>query len=63
MLKKSPERMTQISFRVPKFLIELVHRFIKMNTYCNPSEFFRDAIREKILRDAPDLYTSIFEEA
>jgi len=55
-------RVVQVSFRIPKSLIEIVYRFIEMDTHCNPSEFFRDAIREKIRREAPDLFSSIFKE-
>jgi Arc/MetJ-type ribon-helix-helix transcriptional regulator len=58
-----PQKMGQVSFRIPKSLIELVGRYLEKDTHVNPSEFFREALREKIRREAPQLYSALFEEA
>lgn len=52
-----------IGLRVPTKLKQLVAEFIKRDTHMNESDFVRDALREKIRRDAPELYTNLFKEA
>jgi len=49
-----------IAARVPKTLKELIAEFIKQDTHMNESDFVRDAVREKIKRDAPQLYAQLF---
>lgn len=56
------EHMTQISFRIPRTLKDLVEKFVAQDCHVNPSDFFREALREKIKREAPQLYTQIFEK-
>jgi Arc/MetJ-type ribon-helix-helix transcriptional regulator len=60
--KEENEHMTQISFRIPKSLKELVERFVAQDCHVNPSDFFREALREKIKREAPELYAQLFKE-
>ena len=55
-------RDAAVSARIPIPLKELIQKFVAMDTHINASDFIRDAIREKIKRDAPDLYTSLFKE-
>ena len=58
---KKPERTdASISARIPIPLKKLIERFVSMDTHINESDFIRDAIREKIKRDAPDLYKQLF---
>jgi Arc/MetJ-type ribon-helix-helix transcriptional regulator len=57
------EHMTQVSFRIPKSLKELVEKFVAQDCHVNPSDFFREALREKIKREAPELYYQLFKEA
>jgi hypothetical protein len=38
-------------------------KFVSMDAHINESDFIRDAIREKIQRDAPHLYQELFQEA
>jgi len=52
-----------LAARVPLALKKLVTRFLAIDTHLNESDLLRDAIREKILRDAPELYRQLFEEA
>ena len=56
------KELVQVSFRVPRVLRDLVKRYLVMDLHMNESEFFRDALREKIRRDAPELYRSLFTE-
>ncbi len=49
-----------VGARVPRKLKELIAEFIKRDTHMNESDFVRDAIREKIHRDAPQLYAELF---
>jgi len=51
-----------IAARVPKTLKELIAEFVKQDTHMNESDFVRDAIREKIRREAPHLYTKLFQQ-
>jgi len=51
-----------ISARIPRTLKELMKKFVNMDTHINESDFIRDAIREKIQRDAPELYRQLFQE-
>lgn len=51
-----------ISARIPRTLKQLMKRFVAMDAHVNESDFIRDAIREKIQRDAPDLYKELFRE-
>lgn len=54
------KELVQVSFRVPRVLRDLVKQYLTMDLHMNESEFFRDALREKIWRDAPELYRSLF---
>jgi hypothetical protein len=56
------ENMIQLNVRVPPSLKELMKRFIDCDTHKDVSELTRDAIREKIKREAPQLYTQLFAE-
>jgi len=52
---------TRLSVRVPATLKELIKKVIETDTHLNESDFVREAIREKILREAPMLYKRLFE--
>jgi len=49
-----------IAVRVPKTLKELIREIVSMDTHLNEADFVRDALREKIQRDAPELYRRVF---
>jgi hypothetical protein len=51
-----------VAARVSFTLKQLIARFIAQDTHMNESDFVRDAIREKIQRDAPELYRQLFQE-
>ena len=44
---ENTEHMTQVSFRIPKSLKEIVEKFVAKDCHVNPSDFFREALREK----------------
>lgn len=51
-----------VSARIPLPLKTLIKKFVALDTHINESDFIRDAIREKIQRDAPHLYRDLFLE-
>lgn len=59
---ENTDHMTQVSFRIPKSLKDLVEKFVAQDCHVNPSDFFRDALREKIKNEAPELYAQLFKE-
>jgi len=56
------EKDVRISARVPRTLKKLMQQFIVCDAHMNESDLIRDAIREKIQREAPKLYKQIFQE-
>lgn len=51
-----------ITVRLPKKMRQLIEKYLVIDTHMNESEFIRDSIREKVKRDAPQLYKQLFEE-
>jgi len=49
-----------IAARIPKTLKDLILRIIQIDAHINESDFVRDALREKVQRDAPELYRQLF---
>jgi hypothetical protein len=49
--------------RLPATLKELIEEYVKFDMHTNASEFTRDALREKLAKDAPELYARLFKEA
>jgi len=56
------ERMIPLNVRVPPSLKDLMNRFLTLDTHKDFSELTRDALREKIKRDAPQLYAELFNK-
>lgn len=54
---------TQLNVRVPQNLKKLMEEFISCDTCKDLSELTRDALREKIRREAPELYDQLFKGA
>ena len=59
---QNEKEIIQVSFRIPKNLKEIIEEYLKHDLHMNLSDFFRDALREKIQRDAPELYRRLFQE-
>ena len=55
-------RMAQLNLRVPHNLKALMKQYIALDAHKDLSELTRDAIREKIRRDAPQLYAELFKQ-
>lgn len=56
------EKDVVIGFRAPATLREIVKEFVSLDTHMNESDFYRDAVRQKIQREAPELYKRLFEK-
>jgi hypothetical protein len=56
------EKDVRITFRAPVTLRDLVKEFINLDAHMNESDFYRDAAREKIQREAPELYKKLFQK-
>jgi len=52
-----------INVRVTPTLKKIIDKYLDSDTYINVSEFTRDALREKIKRDAPRFFEEMFREA
>jgi Arc/MetJ-type ribon-helix-helix transcriptional regulator len=59
MVKKD---LVNINIKVPLTLKQILEKHVKADLHTNLSEFTRDALREKIVRDAPVLFRQLFEE-
>lgn len=55
--------MTNINVSIPQTMKDLIEQFVSMDTHMNLSEFVRDAVRQKLQKDAPSLYEQLFEVA
>jgi len=60
--EKNMKKEVRINARVPLSLKKLMQQFVAKDTHINESDLIRDSIREKIQRDAPELYMQLFEE-
>jgi len=45
-----------VSTRVTLQLAEMIEEFCRRDAHLNSADFFRDAIRHKLRKEAPDLY-------
>jgi len=47
---------------VPKQMRKILQQHVERDMHLNLSDFVREAIREKLQREAPDLYRQLFKE-
>ena len=59
-IRERNEKGAAISARIPSTLKKLMRQFVALDAHINESDLIRDAIREKILREAPELYKQLF---
>lgn len=59
--QKQVKKEAAISARIPYTLKKLMQKFVLLDAHINESDFIRDAIREKIQREAPELYNQLFK--
>jgi len=62
-IEMNVEKTKVVATRVTKKTAELIAEFCKRDTHVNPADFIRDAIRDKLQREAPELYGQLFQEA
>lgn len=55
------KELVNINVAIPQTMKDLIETFVSMDTHTNLSEFVRDAIRQKLQKDAPHLYEQLFE--
>jgi Arc/MetJ-type ribon-helix-helix transcriptional regulator len=55
------KEMEVLNVRVPSTLKDLMEKYVSMDTHASISDFTRDALREKLRRDAPHLIKELFE--
>jgi Arc/MetJ-type ribon-helix-helix transcriptional regulator len=60
--KDERKKEASMNFRLPTTLKILVEKVVAKDTHINESDFIRDAIREKIQREAPGLLQGLFTE-
>lgn len=51
-----------LSVRITKSMTRIIDKFLNIDSHVTKSDFVRDAIRDKIKKEAPQLYLEIFEE-
>ncbi len=56
---KATSAEVYVSARVPSKLRDILRAHVSRDTHMNDSDFIREAIREKLRREAPDLYESM----
>jgi Arc/MetJ-type ribon-helix-helix transcriptional regulator len=61
-MMKMSKNEVKISVRLPRTLKNLMTEFVARDCHINESDLIRDSIREKISKDAPKLYQSLFNE-
>jgi hypothetical protein len=57
------EKTKVVATRVTMRTSELIDEFCRRDGHVNIADFIRDSIREKLQREAPELYRRFFEEA
>jgi len=51
-----------VNVRITPTLKKIIEKYIDQDTYINMSDFARDALREKIKRDAPWLIDDVMKQ-
>jgi Arc/MetJ-type ribon-helix-helix transcriptional regulator len=55
------KELVNLNVRIPATLKGLISKYIECDCHTNASEFTRDALREKLAKDAPELYAQLFQ--
>ncbi len=61
-METTKKELVNLNVRIPATLKELIAKYIDCGYHTNASEFTRDALREKLAKDAPELYAQLFKE-
>jgi Arc/MetJ-type ribon-helix-helix transcriptional regulator len=57
------EKTKVVSTRVTQRFADLIEKYCRQDAHVNSADLLRDALREKIQHDAPELYKRLFAEA
>jgi Arc/MetJ-type ribon-helix-helix transcriptional regulator len=60
---QNQEKTRVVSCRVTERFAKLIEKYCQCDAHVNPADFVRDALREKMQKDAPELYRQLFQEA
>ena len=61
-MAQQKKELKTLNVRVPATLKELIGEFVLKDCHTNISDFTRDALRQKLEKDAPELYSRLFRE-
>lgn len=61
MQKKNREQIL-ITLQIPQTMKDIMEKIVYADTHSNMSEFIRDAIRQKIQRENPQLLQNLIKE-
>lgn len=62
MARENDEWYDFLGVKLPKRLMEAMDEYIRRDTHATRSEFVRNAIREKLNRETPDIIKKILAE-
>jgi hypothetical protein len=59
--KMEKEKTKVVSTRVTQRFADLIEKYCRQDAHVNSADLIRDALREKIQHDAPELYAQLFK--
>jgi len=55
-------KLKVVSTRITEPLVSVMEKYLEIDAHVSPADFIRDAIREKLKRDVPDLYNEMYQK-
>ena len=59
-MKMEWKKTKTVATRVTSPLLRLIEEYLRRDAHMNTADFIRDAIREKLKRDVPELYQGMY---
>ena len=59
---RNKDQLVALNVKIPKKFKDMMYKYVDSGLHKDISELTRDAIREKIKRDAPDFYLKMLQE-
>ena len=56
------QKLIVVSTRITESLAHIIEKYLQLDAHVTTADFIRDDIREKLKRDTPDLYNSMFRK-
>ena len=56
------QKLIVVSTRITESLAHIIEKYLQLDAHVTTADFIRDALREKLKRDTPDLYNSMFRK-